>query len=633
MKKGVIYLAGTDFSHLTNDELIKGIRASNLPDYIRSKAYGIDVRETLAQMTEMTIQLGVNMGLSPDDALSWARKLQESISQSEFDSWVATLLDGGPSIFMNTLIELQTTYPNGAAGVALVRETDPAKIYVWNGTSWEDFGDYQGIAIKDGTVTTEKLAPKSVSFDKFSDGVELGIVNAPKIISNINDSGYSELVAVYSYGSIGLTSPDVLDSDNRMYTENILYTPVGSIISIFLPSGMSFLRRHYKKNTEFHSGAGDQAYVTSSTTYVSEHPFTRLVFKKIDDSVLTKSDLENVKITINTNIKNEYPQFIWSNTSIDYRTGGMSPNPLRLSTINLIETPVGSEVSLTIPQDIQLIRRYYDAEGNIIANDGDQVYLDGSVDFTSKYPFMRVALKKVDDTEINESDLSGFEIKFSGQYASPIEGKVWASLGDSITNRGTLVPQWSYNEKVVNLTGVNNLNYGLGGSTITAINSSDTNDFVSRYLNMDDSAELITVFGGVNDYMSNIPIGAEGDSTRMTLHGALKILIEGLMDKYPKGHIGFILTPQMSRTHPDLQYNYPTNGSGKTLLDYNNVIADKCEYYGIPYLDLYKEGGINDYNIKETTSTQDQSSPDGVHPSDYGMSLIAPKIADFLLRL
>ena len=73
----MIYLAGTDFSHLTNDELIKGIQALDLPDYIRSKAYGVDVRETLAQMTEMTIQLGINMGLSPDDAMSWARKIQD----------------------------------------------------------------------------------------------------------------------------------------------------------------------------------------------------------------------------------------------------------------------------------------------------------------------------------------------------------------------------------------------------------------------------------------------------------------------------------------------------------------------------------------------------------------------------
>ena len=147
-----------DFTRLTPDEKINGIKASKLPDHIRSKYHGEDVREAIAQSIELTIQLGINMGLSPEDALLWARKLQEAIPRSEFDSWVATLLDGGPSIFMNSLSELKAAYPKGAAGVALVRETDPAKIYVWNGTTWEDFGDYQGIEVKDGTVTSKKIA-------------------------------------------------------------------------------------------------------------------------------------------------------------------------------------------------------------------------------------------------------------------------------------------------------------------------------------------------------------------------------------------------------------------------------------------------------------------------------------------
>lgn len=146
-----------DFTRLTPDEKINGIKATKLPDYFRTKYHGGDVRESFAQLSEMVIQLGINMGLSPEESLKWARKLQEAVPRSEFDSWVATLVDGGPSIFMNTLSELKTTYPNGAAGVALVRETDPAKIYVWNGTAWEAFGDYQGIEVKDGTVDYLKL--------------------------------------------------------------------------------------------------------------------------------------------------------------------------------------------------------------------------------------------------------------------------------------------------------------------------------------------------------------------------------------------------------------------------------------------------------------------------------------------
>ena len=199
-------MAGTDFSHLTNDELIKGIKALDLPDYIRSKAYGIDVRETLAQMTEMTIQLGVNMGLSPDEALKWARKLQESVSQSEFDSWVATLLDGGPSIFMNTLSELQSTYPNGAPGVALVRETDPAKIYVWNGSSWEDFGDYQGITVSDGSVSFESLDDElqSTLTKEFLANDDYDFSSYQVVIKNKTDVSYSnEPIKIYASFSNG----------------------------------------------------------------------------------------------------------------------------------------------------------------------------------------------------------------------------------------------------------------------------------------------------------------------------------------------------------------------------------------------------------------------------------------------
>ena len=155
-----------DLTHLTSDEKINGIGSLKVPNYLRNKVYGQDVRETMAQLAEMIIQLGVNLRLDPDEALEWARKLQQAVPQSEFDSWIATLLDGGPSIFVNTLSELQAKYPNGAAGVALVRETDPAKIYVWNGTAWEDFGDYQGIEVKDGAITTEKIADGAVTIEK-----------------------------------------------------------------------------------------------------------------------------------------------------------------------------------------------------------------------------------------------------------------------------------------------------------------------------------------------------------------------------------------------------------------------------------------------------------------------------------
>lgn len=55
-----------DLSHLTNNELINGIRAVNVPKHLRNKAHGKDVRETLAQLVEMIIQFAVNLSLDPD---------------------------------------------------------------------------------------------------------------------------------------------------------------------------------------------------------------------------------------------------------------------------------------------------------------------------------------------------------------------------------------------------------------------------------------------------------------------------------------------------------------------------------------------------------------------------------------
>lgn len=47
---------------------------------------------------------------------------------------MAILLDGGPSLFFETKVAHVAKYPNGTPGMALVRETNMAKIYVWNGS-------------------------------------------------------------------------------------------------------------------------------------------------------------------------------------------------------------------------------------------------------------------------------------------------------------------------------------------------------------------------------------------------------------------------------------------------------------------------------------------------------------------
>ena len=74
-------MAEKDFSHLTNDELINGIQALKLPDYIRSKGHGVDVRETLAQMTEMLMQLAYNQGMDSQEAQNFVYRINNKIDK------------------------------------------------------------------------------------------------------------------------------------------------------------------------------------------------------------------------------------------------------------------------------------------------------------------------------------------------------------------------------------------------------------------------------------------------------------------------------------------------------------------------------------------------------------------------
>ncbi|GGN54811.1 M14 family zinc carboxypeptidase [Oceanobacillus indicireducens] len=101
--------------------------------------------------------------------------LAQRVTNTEFESAIAAVVDGGPGIIKNTLAELEADYPNGASAVALVLETDPAHIYVWINDAWKDAGEYQGIELKKRSVTSDKLVDRLVGYQhlNFSDGKEL----------------------------------------------------------------------------------------------------------------------------------------------------------------------------------------------------------------------------------------------------------------------------------------------------------------------------------------------------------------------------------------------------------------------------------------------------------------------------
>ena len=66
------------------------------------------------------------------------------------------------------------------------------------------------------------------------------------------------------------------------------------------------------------------------------------------------------------------------------------------------------------------------------------------------------------------------------------------------------------------------------------------------------------------------------------------------------------------------------------LVDAGKVVAEKvrqiAEMWGIPYVDLYNDMGMNDIN--KDMFWKHQTTPDYIHPSPYAHSIIASLLCD-----
>lgn len=203
-------------------------------------------------------------------------------------------------------------------------------------------------------------------------------------------------------------------------------------------------------------------------------------------------------------------------------------------------------------------------------------------------------------------------------------------MGDSITygydgTDASLVAK-PYPWIIQDLLGVPVYNYGISGSTISGGGASTSipgnAPMNIRYADMV-YADYILVLGGVNDYIiTSTPLGTKGDTTNQTFYGALKILIEGLIKKYPTGKIGF-MTPLRKAN------DTAANGAGLTLKQYRDAIIDMCEDYCIPVLDLYTKGGCHP-NIE---AWKNANLPDGLHPNQAYYRRLALQIAQFILSI
>lgn len=142
-------------------------------------------------------------------------------------------------------------------------------------------------------------------------------------------------------------------------------------------------------------------------------------------------------------------------------------------------------------------------------------------------------------------------------------------------------------------------NYGQSGTCLSVVKEDETaisnrnNAFVTRMKTMDKDADIIAIFGGVNDYIRSVggycnALGTLESEDDTSIYGALKQITKYMIETYPKAVI-FYITPMKQAGTTGVSPYEPKF----TLDDVVNAIKEVASINSIPVLDLYTCSGVH----------------------------------------
>ena len=224
-------------------------------------------------------------------------------------------------------------------------------------------------------------------------------------------------------------------------------------------------------------------------------------------------------------------------------------------------------------------------------------------------------------------DIKGFKVNF---------------LGDSITEGHGVTDRANcrFDNRLAVMCGLSQVNnYGIGGTRLAHQRVPSEKPrydvcFCGRAYDMDTTADMVIVYGGVNDYIhGDAPFGQLGDTTPATYCGGVYFLMSYLREVYGSKPIVFMsparcfLRKEVSDLIPSTHAKKTT--PGKELIAYVDAILETAKQFDIPVLDLYRNLGIDPHD-EESFNTY---TTDGLHFNDAGHGVIAKKLKAFIETL
>lgn len=215
-------------------------------------------------------------------------------------------------------------------------------------------------------------------------------------------------------------------------------------------------------------------------------------------------------------------------------------------------------------------------------------------------------------------------------YNDPISvwaGKKWVAFGDSLTDE-TINADKKYYRYIEEKTGITVVVMGKGGTGYYRTYDRGT-AYGQRMANVPADADVITIFGSVNDWHTKnagVEMGNASDTMEAgTLAGYINGCIDVAIEKAPYAQIALVTPMDYKGLPPD------------TLEGIANTIKAVAAYRQIKCLDLYHESGFRVRNpVFAAVYTTDYSTTAESfgHPSNLAHEkLIAPEFMELLKRM
>lgn len=222
---------------------------------------------------------------------------------------------------------------------------------------------------------------------------------------------------------------------------------------------------------------------------------------------------------------------------------------------------------------------------------------------------------------------------FLNSFSIATKTKKIACLGDSITEGVNAngwqwhryIDQWAKNNGIETTI----INLGIGGTSVcTSSYVTDTlKPFVDRLETIPTDADIVTIFGGTNDWGNNATLGTIDDTETSTFYGAYKHILEWIATNRPNAKV-ITMTPlkRYYRGSGTTWVNAQTtrNSKGNLLQDYARAVKEVSDLYAVPCVDLHNDSGLNP--VLEIVRTKFMG--DGLHPTAEGNKRMYPIILD-----